>query len=357
MPRNLLISFSLPSFNLHIFIQSLPITSFFPLHIYIYIHTRIHILTHVHYYILNSITNFNYYPRHLSSFWDFFLDFNPSLTSPQFRDPSFTQRNILVKMIGELVSSCLILVLGYAYPAFQCFKTVEKNRVEIPELRFWCQYWIIVAIITILEKIGDVFISWLPMYDEMKLALFIYLWYPKTKGTGYIYETLLRPYVSRHETDIDRSLIEFRDRAWNLAVYYWHNCTELGSTKILEFLHYVTSQSARSTQSNSENAANQQSNGAHPSAPPSKSFGFFRRSKPDKRRQPSPPSGPSTSYRNQTPKSEAIKVQLQNQPPYIRPEDILIHDSAIGAGLEDKSGVDDDIQAARLRLRRFMDGN
>lgn len=33
------------------------------------------------------------------------------------------------------------MVLGYAYPAFQCFKTVEKNKVEIEELRFWCQYW------------------------------------------------------------------------------------------------------------------------------------------------------------------------------------------------------------------------
>lgn len=33
------------------------------------------------------------------------------------------------------------LVLGYAYPAFQCYKTVEKNRVQIDELRHWCQYW------------------------------------------------------------------------------------------------------------------------------------------------------------------------------------------------------------------------
>lgn len=33
------------------------------------------------------------------------------------------------------------LILGYAYPAFECYKTVEKNRVEIEELRFWCQYW------------------------------------------------------------------------------------------------------------------------------------------------------------------------------------------------------------------------
>ncbi|KAL8039823.1 hypothetical protein ABFS82_10G059600 [Erythranthe guttata] len=259
-------------------------------------------------------------------------------------------------MIGEFITSCLILVLGYAYPAFQCFKTIEKNKVEIPELRFWCQYWIIVAVITVLEKIGDVFISWLPMYGEMKLALFIYLWYPRTQGTGYVYDTLLRPYVSRHETDIDRSLIEFRDRAWNLAIYYWHNCTELGSTKVLQFLQFVTSQSARVTHPPSENPVNQHTGGGGaptPSAPPAPS-GLFRWS--SKRRQ-SPPAGPATTHhRNYTPKSESIKVELQNQTHFIRPEDVLIPDSNIGSKLREKSDADHDVHAARVRLRRFIDG-
>ncbi|KAE8676893.1 putative HVA22-like protein g [Hibiscus syriacus] len=74
------------------------------------------------------------------------------------------------------------LILGYAYPAFECFKTVEKNKVEIHELRFWCQYWILVAFLTVFERIGDIFISWMPMYGELKLTLLIYLWYPKTKS-------------------------------------------------------------------------------------------------------------------------------------------------------------------------------
>ncbi|KAG6430700.1 hypothetical protein SASPL_108772 [Salvia splendens] len=245
-------------------------------------------------------------------------------------------------MIGEFVNSCLILVLGYAYPAFQCFKTVEKNRVEIPELRFWCQYWILVAIITILERIGDVFISWLPMYGEIKLALFIYLWYPKTKGSGYVYNTLLRPYVSRHETDIDRSLIEFRERAWNLAIYYWQNCTELGSTKILQFLQFVSGRS--------ENQGNQRrpnTTTTEPSAPP---VGFMRRSKRG------PPPGGSTSYFSQAPMSESIKVELHNEQ-FIRPEDVIVSNLDIGGGSKQKFGLEKDVKTARHRLRRFIDGN
>lgn len=33
------------------------------------------------------------------------------------------------------------MVFGYAFPAYECYKAVEKNRPEIEQLRFWCQYW------------------------------------------------------------------------------------------------------------------------------------------------------------------------------------------------------------------------
>ncbi|KAK2355694.1 putative HVA22 protein g [Trifolium repens] len=41
---------------------------------------------------------------------------------------------------------------------------------------------IIVAFLTVLEKFADVVIGWLPLYGELKLALFIYMWYHKTKS-------------------------------------------------------------------------------------------------------------------------------------------------------------------------------
>ena len=120
------------------------------------------------------------------------------------------------------------------------------------------------------------------MYGEVKLAFFIYLWYPKTKvkteddwmrtgrnfvrqvqqiitlnscsmqGTGFIYETMLRPFVTRHETDIERKLQEMKARGWDFAIYYWHNCTELGQTKFFDALQYFMSQSGKSTNSKTE---------------------------------------------------------------------------------------------------------
>nr|KYP64769.1 HVA22-like protein i [Cajanus cajan] len=138
------------------------------------------------------------------------------------------------------------MVFGYAYPAYECYKSVEKNKPEIDQLRFWCQYWILVAVLTVCERIGDTFISWVPMYSEAKLAFFIYLWCPKTKGTTYVYDSFFRPYVAKHETEIDRNLLELRTRAGDIAVLYWQKAFSYGQTRIFDILQYVASQSTPS---------------------------------------------------------------------------------------------------------------
>uniref|UniRef100_A0A0D9Z4Q5 HVA22-like protein n=1 Tax=Oryza glumipatula TaxID=40148 RepID=A0A0D9Z4Q5_9ORYZ len=91
------------------------------------------------------------------------------------------QKRTSEKMIGGFLSRVLLLAFGYAYPAYECYKTVELNKPEIEQLIFWCQYWILVALMTVMERFGDFTISWLPFYSEAKLMFFIYLWYPKTK--------------------------------------------------------------------------------------------------------------------------------------------------------------------------------
>ncbi|KAJ1421633.1 TB2/DP1/HVA22-related protein [Sesbania bispinosa] len=147
-------------------------------------------------------------------------------------------------MIGSFLTRALVMVFGYAYPAYECYKAVEKNKPEVEQLRFWCQYWILVALLTVCERIGDTFISWVPMYSEAKLAFFIYLWYPKTRGTTYVYDSFFRPYVAKHETEIDRNLLELRTRAGDVAVLYWQKAASYGQTRIFDILQYVAGQSA-----------------------------------------------------------------------------------------------------------------
>lgn len=135
------------------------------------------------------------------------------------------------------------MILGYAYPAYECYKTVEKNKPDVEQLRFWCQYWILVAMLTVMERVGDTFVSWVPMYSEAKLFFFIYLWYPKTKGTTYVYESFFRPYIAKHETDIDRNLLELKTRAGDYVVLYWQRAASYGQTRVFDILQYIASQS------------------------------------------------------------------------------------------------------------------
>ncbi|CAA3001926.1 Hypothetical predicted protein, partial [Olea europaea subsp. europaea] len=261
----------------------------------------------------------------------------------------FWRSRKLLKMIGGFISRGLIVVLGYAYPAFECFKTVEKNRVEIQELRFWCQYWIIIAVMSVVERIFDTFVSWLPMYDELKLALIIYLWYPKTKGTRYVYESFLRPYLLEYEKDIDRSLLEFRERAWSLAIFYCQNCKQLGSAKIVEFLHFVASKSAMINPTSEEQIVqkveNQNSNETHPPppTPPSTPSRLAKKNDNDSPRRLITRSRTPSFRRVQTPKSESFQVQTRS----VDTEDVVNLDEDKGWPMEQH------LHHARLKLGRF----
>ncbi|PON55118.1 TB2/DP1/HVA22-related protein [Parasponia andersonii] len=133
------------------------------------------------------------------------------------------------------------MVVGYAYPAYECFKIVEKDKPEIEQLVSWSQYWILLAMLTVFERIGDVFFSWLPLYSEAKLALILYLWSNQMKGTKYLYTCFFQPFMTQHEVEIDRNILELRTKAGNFAILYWKKALSIGQTRFLEILQSVSS--------------------------------------------------------------------------------------------------------------------
>ncbi|KAK3195316.1 hypothetical protein Dsin_026626 [Dipteronia sinensis] len=157
-------------------------------------------------------------------------------------------------IMGSFLSRALIMAFGYAYPAYQCFKAVEKmkNKPETEHLLFWCHYWILVAMFSVSERLGDTFISWLPMYNEAKLAFLIYLWYPKTKGTTYVYNSWVKPFFAKHETEIDCKLLEMNVKASEIGVLIWQKTEGYGQTRFFEIMHYFSSRSLSSSRDRSD---------------------------------------------------------------------------------------------------------
>ena len=63
------------------------------------------------------------------------------------------------------------------------------------------------------------------------------------QGTSYVYDSFFRPYLSKHENEIDRNLLELRTRAGDFVVMYSQRAASYGQTRIFEILQYVAAQS------------------------------------------------------------------------------------------------------------------
>jgi receptor expression-enhancing protein 1/2/3/4 len=185
-------------------------------------------------------------------------------------------------------------VLGYAYPAYDCYKTVKLNRPDVEQLRFWCQYWFVKGA-SLLFYFGPAFTkqyffssmippgfylpsslssresgivschgivrqSWrlsctcgTPGHVYVTISFFVCLlryyflvfFYNKGwfQGTAYVYESFLKPYIAKHETEIDRNLLELRTRAGDMAGVYFQRIANYAQTRSYEILQYIASQS------------------------------------------------------------------------------------------------------------------
>lgn len=72
------------------------------------------------------------------------------------------------------------------------------------------------------------------------------------QGTRFVYETLLRPFVMKHEKDMDSNLQELRSRMWDSAIYCYHNCSELGQTMFFEVTEHLASKQGKFDKAGSE---------------------------------------------------------------------------------------------------------
>lgn len=58
-----------------------------------------------------------------------------------------------------------------------------------------------------------------------------------------MYDSFFKPYVSKHETEIDRNIIELKTKAGDFVVIYLQKAASYGQTRVFDILQYVASQS------------------------------------------------------------------------------------------------------------------
>merc|ERR1711988_80545 len=91
--------------------------------------------------------------------------------------------------------------VGFVYPAYASFKSLEANDVN--EDRLWLTYWVVYSCFCLIEGFLEYVLFWVPFYYPIKLAFLFFLFLPQTKGAMQLYEKFLRPAISPYVTMID----------------------------------------------------------------------------------------------------------------------------------------------------------
>merc|ERR1719461_1657103 len=91
--------------------------------------------------------------------------------------------------VGQLVA--------YGYPAWQTLKALKSEDKD--DDTFWLCYWLIYGWVQVIESVTDKFFFWIPMYETLKIAMYVFMWSPYTKGAFRFYKIVLEPLVDRME--------------------------------------------------------------------------------------------------------------------------------------------------------------
>lgn len=105
----------------------------------------------------------------------------------------------------------IVTALGFAYPAYQSVKAVESASKE--DDTQWLIYWVVFGVFNIVEFFSDILLSWFPLYFLVKLIFLAWCMAPVSwNGSNTLYHKAIKPFVLRHQKNIDKALDEVGEK-------------------------------------------------------------------------------------------------------------------------------------------------
>jgi len=131
--------------------------------------------------------------------------------------------------MGSLVYQTARLIFGVLNPAYRSFKAVKTRNVK--EYVFWMTYWIVLAVVTVVEEFADVLLGiWFPFYYEIKTVFLLWLISPITRGSVILYRQLIHPILMNKEEEIDEIVQLWKEQSYHLGIKY----TKVAAEKITQ---------------------------------------------------------------------------------------------------------------------------
>ncbi|THH12566.1 hypothetical protein EW146_g7577 [Bondarzewia mesenterica] len=116
----------------------------------------------------------------------------------------------LLYFTSRIVSS----VAAFLYPGYASFKTLSQRPASEEDLERWLMYWSVLGCIVGVEYVAEWIVSWIPLYYPIKTLFLLYLALPQTRGSSYLYQTHLRPFLSTYESQIDAALASLKTKIY-----------------------------------------------------------------------------------------------------------------------------------------------
>ncbi|KAG2181960.1 hypothetical protein INT43_006885 [Umbelopsis isabellina] len=122
-------------------------------------------------------------------------------------------------MLPTFLYFILKTVLLQLYPAYISYKAI-KSSTNLQQLAPLLMYWIVTATFLVAEYVCDILLFWFPFYNDIKALLVIWFILPQTQGSVIIYQQVIQPFLTQHESRIDRALLDVQKQARRTGLEY-----------------------------------------------------------------------------------------------------------------------------------------
>lgn len=141
---------------------------------------------------------------------------------------------LFLGMLGAFGGSPVSNLVGFVYPTYKSYKALQSEKKE--DDTQWLTYWVVYSFFIVVEGFTDLLISWIPFYYLAKIAFLCFCMSSKTKGSTYIFENFIEPFLDKASKNVDELEEDIKDAVEDFAEDVREDLTEKGTKFVAEMM-------------------------------------------------------------------------------------------------------------------------
>lgn len=110
---------------------------------------------------------------------------------------------LLVTIIFVLIQGWTIIIttITVLYPALRSIEAIESAGKD--DDKVWLTYWMVFGAFTTIDVFFGFVFYFIPYWDWIRLAFFIWLLLPQFNGSAYLYENIIKKLLKEHKDQVN----------------------------------------------------------------------------------------------------------------------------------------------------------